>query len=372
MTEGLWRVGALAVVVLASGCDGSLPAPEDEDEVEAGCPPPPSGVFLGGFFPDRDSRATSVRRIVLMGGGAEDDRGAALFVEAAGGGDIVVMRTSGSLISYPHYFTELAADPAPASVVTVLTSVPEAADHPSVLCRLARAEAIWLAGGDQWDYLGRWPDEVRAELTATAERSAALGGTSAGAMSLGEAAFDARHGGVTSADALANPLHPDVSLSYPGLARDELGAVLADSHFSDRGREGRLLAFLARFLADRGAGPVVGIGLDEGAALVLQDSTYTVSARADGALWFRRPITAEWRPLYEVAGPAMLASGEPLSLNGIRRVVLGDGSQGGWPFDFEAAGAARLVVEEGLVRVRPDDRQQCSDGWSGVSSPGPR
>ena len=64
----------------------------------------------------------------------------------------------------------------------------------------------------------------------------------------------------------------EVSLTRPVFAQPELDGILVDSHFMDREREGRLLIFLARFLADRGAGPVVGVGLDEGVALTIEAS----------------------------------------------------------------------------------------------------
>jgi len=114
-----------------------------------------------------------------------------------------------------------------------------------------------------------------------------------------------------------------------------------DSHFMERGREGRLLVFLARFLEARGAGPVVGVGLDEGVALAIEGDEYAVSSEGTGGAW-----------LYEVSGPAELAAGVPLTLHGIRRVVLRNGTSGAWPFDFENAADVRVLrVEEGLVVV---------------------
>ena len=277
-----------------------------------------------------------------MGGGGEDDSAARQFAEAANGGDIVILRATGSLSSYPQYFSvTLEPDPVPATVVTVRTTRPEAGGDEAVLCRVDRAEALWLAGGNQWHYLGRWPDTLHAALAAATVRGAALGGTSAGAVSLGEAAFDAQFGTVTSPEALADPLRREVSIAMPAFAQPELDATLVDSHFTERGREGRLLVFLARFLAARGEGPVVGMGLDEGVALVIEDGTYTVSSEGTGSAW-----------LYEVSGPAQLAAGGPLTLHGIRRVLLRSGSTGAWPFDFaNAADARALSVLEGVVVV---------------------
>jgi hypothetical protein len=159
-------------------------------------------------------------------------------------------------------------------------------------------------------------------------------------MSLGEAAFDAREGGVLSEDALQSPLSSAVSISYPSFAHPKLRNTLVDTHFSQRGREGRMMAFLARFLVEKEKGEVVGMGLDEGAALVLDDKGFRVFGPQGVRVW-----------MYRVTGPAFLAEGEPLGLLGIRRVELEPGSQGAWPLDFEAYGGQELQVSEGVVQV---------------------
>ena len=329
-------------LALAIACGDGETRPLEPEHVDA-CPEPGDGIDIGGIEgTGADTERSPIRRLVLMGGGGEDDYAARRFVEAASGGDIVVLRATGSLTSYPEYFSvTLQPDPGPVTVVTVRTTRPEAGADPAVLCRVDRAEAVWLAGGNQWHYLGRWPDTLHNALAAATARGVAFGGTSAGAVSLGEAAFDARFGTVTSPEALADPLRREVSIARPVFAQPELAATLVDSHFMERGREGRLLVFLARLLEARGAGPVVGVGLDQGVALVIEDESYTVSSEGTGGAW-----------LYRVSGPAQLAAGVPLTLHGIRRVVLRNGAAGDWPFDFESAADARVLrVEDGVVLV---------------------
>jgi hypothetical protein len=166
-----------------------------------------------------------------------------------------------------------------------------------------------------------------------------VGGTSAGAVVLGEAAFDAMEGSVSSEEALREPLRSDVSLSFPIFAQPELNGVLVESHFSQRVREGRLLVFLARFLREREAQEVVGVGLDEETALVLKNETFRVYGSADGgSVW-----------AYRVRGPFVLAPGEPLGLSGIRRVRLEPGAQGAWPLDFDAFPGEDLRVDDGVI-----------------------
>lgn len=273
-----------------------------------------------------------------MGGGSEDDRAATAFVDAAAGGDVLILRASGSLTSYPDYFASLGAVPAPASIQTVLTTDPARGGDSAVVCRVGRAEAIWLAGGDQADYLDGWPNELHDSLAQSMGRRTAFGGTSAGAMVLGEAAFAAREGSVTSVEALADPAHPRTALAYPAFFAPELRSVLVDTHFSERGREGRLLAFLARFLVERDRSPVVGLGLDEGAALVIRDGAWSVSAPMERAVWF-----------YELAETPVLQPGAPLDVRGVARARLVDGETGAWPPDFATLITDTLDVVDGVL-----------------------
>jgi beta-aspartyl-peptidase (threonine type) len=278
-----------------------------------------------------------------MGGGLEVDEATLSFLAAARGGDVVVLRASGSTSSYNDYFlSALEGDSLPASTTTLrVPASSTAASSPGVLCRVGRAEGIWLAGGDQWDYLGGWAGPLHDSVAATAIRGKAVGGTSAGAMVLGEVAFAATFGGVTSAEALAAPTAAEVTVRISAMSQPELRGVLVDSHFHARDREGRLLAFLAQGRALLGRDTLRGIGIDERTALVVRDGLYHVHAVGAGVV-----------SLYEVTGDAVLEPGRALGLTGIRRLHLRDGDRGAWPPAFPAGVAtAELRVVDGVVRV---------------------
>ena len=337
----IWsRILAASVLFVTVGCTGIAEEQAVDEEQTMHCAAPGAGVSIGGDANgDFDTMATPTRRLVLMGGGAEVDTAARLFAEAAGGGDLVVLRATGSLTSYPTYFTTtLSPQPALASAVTILTSNPTSAADAAVLCRIERAEAVWLAGGNQWDYLGRWPLQLQESLSELSDRGVSVGGTSAGAVSLGEGAFDARSGGVSSAEALTDPLTSDINITYPSFAQPELHRTIVDSHFSRRDREGRLLAFLARFLTERSHQQVVGIGLDEGVALVIEGDRYRVLTERSGLAW-----------LYEVRAPVVLSAGSPLTLAAVRALRLPNGSAGAWPIDFDSVNVEVVEVVNGVV-----------------------
>ena len=71
-----------------------------------------------------------------------------------------------------------------------------------------------------------------------------------------------------------------------------LAATITDSHFSERRRQGRLLTFMARTIADGWTGDVRGIGVDEATAVLLEaDGGATVVG--PGAGWFFRMRTPD-------------------------------------------------------------------------------
>ena len=332
------------LISLFVGCGPVSTESEGTYEALDPCPVPGPGVSVGGLIGSGgDALVTPTRVLVLMGGGAEDDLASRHFVESAGGGDIVILRASGSLTSYPSYFTAtLAPQPFPETVVTLLTVIPQEGADPAVLCWINRAEAVWLAGGDQWDYLGLWPPELHTALSKVSERAGAVGGTSAGAVALGSATFDAQFGTVTSEAALENPLAATVSISYPTFGQPELSGVLVDSHFRQRSREGRILAFLARFMWEKDRSSVVGIGLDEGVAVILENDSLEVFTQGQDSAWF-----------YELSSPVSLTPGAALNLPHLRRIKLGAGNRVSWPLDFDSLDAEQIHVDDGVVRLGP-------------------
>ncbi|OGQ17587.1 MAG: hypothetical protein A2138_18445, partial [Deltaproteobacteria bacterium RBG_16_71_12] len=274
----------LALACAAPDGPPQLPASPGPDERfldESPCADASDGLTIEettGFTPG--GRPTPL--VVLMGGSTEVDAAAARFAEAAGRGDLLVLRATGSTSSYTGWFAdELAMDERPGAVSTVRIDDAARGGDDAVLCRVARADAVWLAGGDQSDYLIRWPDELHAALARAIARGAAVGGTSAGAMSLSELTFDAAQGSVDATGAMAAPLDDAVSLSRSPFAPVALAGTLVDTHFDARSRLGRLITFLAR--AAQTDGPVIGIGIDEETAVVIDGQDVEVSGA--GAAW---------------------------------------------------------------------------------------
>lgn len=199
----------------------------------------------------------------LMGGATENDNAMRWFLQRANGGDVLVLRASGS-DGYQNYFhSQLGV--AVNSVETIRFDDASAADAAYVHQRIQGAEAIWFAGGDQWNYVNFWRGTAIDSLVniAVTQRNAVIGGTSAGMAIMGGAYFTAQFGSVTSPQALSDPFHPNITVSQePFLRVPFLSEVVTDSHYDDPDRRGRHMVFLARAAAGSGV-DVKGIACNE-------------------------------------------------------------------------------------------------------------
>lgn len=270
-------------------------------------------TYLTGNAADAAPAAPPTRpSAVLMGGGTDVDAAFAWMIQRAGGGDFVVLRASGA-DGYNDYLYAMGGLD---SVETLVVKTRDAAHDPAVVARIDRAEAVFLAGGDQADYVTLWQGTpLAAALDRALARHAPVGGTSAGLAVLGQFDFAALNGTVDSAEVLANPYHKRVTLDERLLTLPGLAGTVTDSHFGERDRMGRLLGFVARLLQDGrvAVDAARAIGIDAATAVLLDDGVGSVVG--SGAAWFLRPTIA----------PTVCAPRTPLTLRnvGVDRVPAG-------------------------------------------------
>lgn len=218
----------------------------------------------------------------LEGGGTDIDQAFRWLIAHSGGGDIVVIRASGA-DGYNPYIVKLGQVD---SVESIVFKSREASFDKDVIRTIEHAEAVFIAGGDQSNYVKYWKGTpVEDTLNALAKRGVPIGGTSAGLAVLGQVAYTASNDGdgpsLTSAVALANPYNPQVALEHQFLTMPNLAGIVTDSHVGPRDRLGRTLVFLARVLTDGWASPARAIAVDqESAVLVEADGTATVVGKA--------------------------------------------------------------------------------------------
>lgn len=97
------------------------------------------------------------------------------------------------------------------------------------------AEALFIVGGDQYDYVKYWKGTpVEDAIHTLAKRNVPIGGTSAGLAILGEFLFSAQNDTVYSDDALANPYNRRVTLDRDFLTLPNMGNVITDGHLDYR------------------------------------------------------------------------------------------------------------------------------------------
>ena len=218
--------------------------------------------FFTGDLEDVETNKT--QGYCLMGGATENDDAMRWFLNLADGGDVLVLRASGG-DGYNNYFYE-DLEVSINSVETIVLHNSNVGSNAYILQQIQNAEAIWFAGGDQWDYvsyLKNTPlhDALNEHILI---KNAPIGGTSAGMAILGAYYFDAQYGTITSDQALANPFREELSLGYNDFLQiPTLSQVITDTHFDDPDRRGRLISFLARVQDFEGTNEVMGIACDE-------------------------------------------------------------------------------------------------------------
>ncbi|HEX5788938.1 MAG TPA: cyanophycinase, partial [Woeseiaceae bacterium] len=268
---------------------------------------------------NRDDVSTDTRGLlVLQGGGDDVDANYVRMGEFAGGGDFVVLRASGA-DEYNDYIHALCACD---SVETVVFASREAAFDPFVLGRLGQAEAIFIAGGDQSNYVRYWKDTpVEDAIHAVAAKPAPVGGTSAGMAIMGEFAYSAMTpASLTSDVALADPYATDLTLERDFLHFAGLEGILTDQHLIERDRIGRTLTMLARLIEDGWAPAGKAVAADRETAVHLDPETglATVYATAGHTTPYAYFILAD-------GAPAVCRPGVPLTMPGLSVYRVGPG-----------------------------------------------
>jgi len=283
-----------------------------------------------------DAKTKPVFGVLLAGGGKSDDASFRWFLKRAGGGDVVVLRASGT-DAYNSYFLGLAKLD---SVETIIFKSEAAAREPFVLDKIRNAEAIFFAGGDQWNYVRYWDSTpVAAALNDAIRRGVPIGGASAGLAILGEFSFSARHDTVTSATALADPFHEKVAVHKGLLSIPGLNCLITDSHFAKRDRMGRLLVFLGRIRGENDCAEVRGIGIDERAAVTL-DANGEAQVTGEGSAF-----------LVRLREKPILRRGKPADISAVEVQSVPSGARFNWTKWGRAEGENyQLSVEAGVVK----------------------
>lgn len=264
-----------------------------------------------------DVITTTTPGLLLAGGSTDVDDAMRWMIDRSGGGDFVVIRCSGEDGYNEWLFSELGMELN--SVETIVFNTDEACYDEFVLDTISNAEALFIAGGNQGDYVRMWKDTpVEDAIHSVFAKGAPVGGTSAGLAVLGEFSYAALKGSIDSTTALVSPYTPRITLENDFLKFPEMEDKITDSHFVARDRMGRLVTFLARIVQDGWADEARGIGVDEETALGVDlDGTVTLfKGSPDSAAYFlrtsgvpdvclpRTPLTYMGMSVYKMSGTA--------------------------------------------------------------------
>ncbi len=220
--------------------------------------------------------------VCAIGGGSEDyndwsDAPYSWIVQKSDNGKIIIIDVADATSWLPTYFISLGADTAYNKTISSISS----ANLQSTFDELITAKAIFIRGGDQWDYVRLWKStKTDSAINYVYQHGGVIAGTSAGAAVLGDVDFSARYGSVYSDKALINPFNNYMQFedNFLNLTPN----VLFDTHFIERARHGRLAAMLYNRHSIVGK-DLIGIGVDDRTAFCVYPNG-TGEAMGSGAV----------------------------------------------------------------------------------------
>lgn len=266
-----------------------------------------------------DVAPSTTSGVVLMGGGTDVDQAFQWLCNLSGNGDFLIIRATGT-DAYNPYVQGLC--PNTNSVATLIIPDAASANLPAVAAIINQAEAIWIAGGDQSNYINFWKGTaVQTTLNARIGQGVPVGGTSAGLNVLTQFIYSAQASqGVTSSQALADPFNRYMTFDRDFATIPALQGILGDAHFGVRDRMGRNVAFLCRVAANGWSTAPRGIDVDEMTALLVP-TTGNASVVGTGHVYFLQApglpqVCAAKQPLtYRNIGVARIAAGDSFNLS---------------------------------------------------------
>jgi cyanophycinase len=260
-----------------------------------------------GFIVSAQSVGPKNGKLMIVGGGAANPL-VEKFVELAGGKDarIVVIPTAGNSEEFTEdwYFSKMVKEFGAKSVALIHTRDPKIADTEEFCKPFKNATGIWFTGGRQWKLVDAYENtQVVEECWKMLERGGIIGGSSAGATIQGS--YLAR--GDTKSNAVMMGDH-EAGFAF-------LKNVAIDQHLLARNRQFDLFEILKE------KPELLGIGLDESTAILVEGDTFEVIGKTyvavyDGNFWRRdgNPVVPEMQSFY------LLKEGDKYDLKS-RRII---------------------------------------------------
>lgn len=209
-----------------------------------------------------------VRGTLMAIGGGEDKKGDCLilkeFVRFAGNekAKIVILTTATdspeeTASEYEKIFKKFGAK----EIFSINVANRSDAMQPNCCELVEKASGIFFTGGDQLYITSLMGGtDLQKAIIKSYENGTIVGGTSAGAAIMGNSM-------IISGESDGNPRMGGVEIAA---GTDLIVGCIIDTHFSQRGRHGRLLATIAHHPQD------IGFGIDENTAIIIKDNKFSV------------------------------------------------------------------------------------------------
>jgi len=314
-------------------------------------PPPPTGfgprpslpsgltVFVTGNSADKDVTPVNGPAVVLMGGNFDTDE---TFINrvypVSNGGDVVVIRSSGTNGYNDYLYNLVSGATKPDSVETIVIDSVTKANSDYVYWACRTAEFIYFAGGDQSTYVNYYAGtKVETGLKEMYARGGVIGGISAGCAIMGQFIYDPD--GVTAAissEAVANPYRSSMIISNGFANGTQMANIVTDTHFQQRDRMGRLMAFMARLRQDGRASAIVGVGVSEDTCLFV-DKNRVGTVDGDSTVYVLTEDAQTQR--------VQVTSGSPLVYTNVLRTKLTVGQNYNFATNATTGATIRLSVD---------------------------
>ncbi len=261
-------------------------------------------------FPGRTLKPSQLDNgaLIIAGGGGMPGGLLNRFITLAGGSNahiVYIPCTENDVFSGEPLFVQSLRDMGAGTATVLHTKDRKKANDPEFLAPLAKATGIWFAGGRQWNLVDSYQHTLAHRLMhEVLSRGGVIAGSSAGASIQGEY--------MPRGDPLGNLVM--MAEGYEsGLGF--LVGVAIDQHFTQRKRFDDMTSLM------RAHPQLLGVGIDEGTALVVQKSSAEVVGLGQVAFFdYARPIIPD-EPDY-ISVPA----GKTFDL--IRRAIVEDAPKG--------------------------------------------
>jgi len=232
--------------------------------------------------------------VAMMGGGSDLDQVFRWLCNKGNGGDFLILRARGD-DGYNSYVNGLCQAN---SVATLIIPDRAAAQDPAVAEIIRKAEVVFIAGGDQSNYVRGWQGTpVEKAINDGIAAGKPIGGSSAGLAVEGEFVYGCMKdkpddADLASTDVLPNPYFDRVTLVRDFLRIPYLENVITDSHFAKRDRMGRSLGFLARLMKDGWSQSPREIAIDEKSAVLVEADGKAIVVGTGKGAYFMKPTHA--------------------------------------------------------------------------------